>query len=54
MRLAFKDVAIHEDLSPADEHLTDLGNAERLVALFGDDIRHCEPWRSFFVWDGKR
>ncbi|HVW29963.1 MAG TPA: phage/plasmid primase, P4 family [Polyangiaceae bacterium] len=34
--------------------LTDLGNAERLVARFRDRIRFCPPRRKWFVWDGKR
>ena len=33
---------------------TDIGNAERLVALHGADLRHCELWREWMVWDGKR
>jgi putative DNA primase/helicase len=33
---------------------TDLGNAERLVARFRDDIRYCPPRRKWLVWDGKR
>ena len=33
---------------------TDTGNAERLVALFGDRIRHCTEWKSWLVWDGAR
>lgn len=33
---------------------TDLGNAERLVARFGDDIRYCPLLKSWFVWDGQR
>lgn len=36
-----------------DDHLTDAGNAERLVALFGHDIRYC-PAKGWFVWDGSR
>lgn len=51
-----------EPLSGVDEdddgtrHLTDLGNARRLVDSFGRDIRRCpalsgEGW---MVWDGKR
>jgi len=35
-------------------HLTDLGNAERLVALHGQDLRYCHPWGKWLVWDGKR
>lgn len=33
--------------------LTDLGNAERLVARFRDRIRYCPPRKRWFVWDGK-
>jgi len=35
-------------------HLTDLGNAERLVSLHGQDLRYCHPWRRWLVWDGTR
>ncbi len=35
-------------------NLTDLGNAERLVARHGDDLRYCHPWRKWLAWDGKR
>ena len=35
-------------------HLTDLGNAERLVDRFGDDIGYCYDWKKWLVWDGKR
>jgi putative DNA primase/helicase len=33
---------------------TDLGNARRLVALHGADLRYCKPWKSWLIWDGKR
>ena len=33
---------------------TDLGNARRLVAHQGQDLRYCYPWGSWLVWDGKR
>ncbi len=33
---------------------TDLGNAERLVAQHGEDLRYCYPWAKWLVWDGKR
>ena len=36
------------------EHLTDLGNARRLVGWFGHDLRYCPPWKKWLVWDGKR
>ncbi len=34
--------------------LTDLGNAERLVALHGDEFRYLVSRRAFLVWDGCR
>lgn len=33
---------------------TDLGNAARMVRLFGIDIRYCHAWGQWLVWDGKR
>ena len=36
------------------EHLTDLGNARRLVAQHGADLRFCHTWVCWFVWDGQR
>jgi putative DNA primase/helicase len=35
-------------------NLTELGNAERLVARHGKDIRYCGPHGKFYVWDGTR
>ena len=34
--------------------LTDLGNAERLVALYGKNLRYCFAWKKWLVWDGIR
>jgi putative DNA primase/helicase len=34
--------------------LTDSGNGERIVALFGRDIRYCTEMQSWFVWDTRR
>ena len=33
---------------------TDTGNAERLVALHGANIRFCSETKSWLVWDGRR
>lgn len=33
---------------------TELGNAERLVARHGANIRYCPDWRSWLIWDGVR
>jgi len=35
-------------------HLTDLGNAERLAAIHGQELRYCHPWGKWLVWDGRR
>ncbi len=35
-------------------HLTDLGNARRLVERHGADLRFVHPWRRWFVWDELR
>lgn len=33
---------------------TDIGNAQRLVAQHGRDLRFCHPWNKWLVWDGRR
>jgi P4 family phage/plasmid primase-like protien len=33
---------------------TDLGNAKRLVARHGENIRYCAIWRKWLYWDGRR
>jgi putative DNA primase/helicase len=33
---------------------TDLGNAERLIYHFGQDLRYCYRFKKWLVWDGKR
>lgn len=35
-------------------HLTDTGNAKRLVKRHGTDLRYCHSWRKWVVWDGRR
>lgn len=35
-----------------DCHLTDMGNAKRLVAQHGQDLRYCYLWKKWLVWDG--
>ena len=32
----------------------DHGNAERLIALYGDDLRYCHAFKKWLVWDGTR
>jgi hypothetical protein len=39
---------------PADvEHLTDVGNARRVVARHRADLRYAFPWKQFLIWDGR-
>jgi hypothetical protein len=35
-------------------HLTDVGNARRVVERHGHDLHYCHPWRQFLIWDGRR
>ncbi len=34
--------------------LTELGNARRLVAAHGEDVRYCAQWGRWLTWDGVR
>lgn len=34
--------------------LTDVGNAERFVAMFKDCIKYCTIYKKWFIWNGKR
>ncbi len=36
------------------EHLTDSGNARRLVDAHGKDLKYCPPFGKWLVWDGTR
>lgn len=35
-------------------HLTDLGNAQRLVTAHGASLRYCHAWRRWLIYDGGR
>ncbi|MBI2916485.1 MAG: hypothetical protein HYY01_00680 [Chloroflexi bacterium] len=37
-----------------DYRSTDVGNARRLVAQYGADLRYCYPWHTWLVWTGQR
>jgi putative DNA primase/helicase len=39
---------------PDDIHLTDLGNARRVVSRHGKDLRYCHPFKRYFIFDGGR
>ena len=32
----------------------DLGNADRLIGMYGDDLRYVHEWGRWITWDGKR
>lgn len=38
----------------AEKPRTDYGNAERLVARHGHNLRYCHPWSKWLRWDGRR
>ncbi|HTE18355.1 MAG TPA: phage/plasmid primase, P4 family, partial [Armatimonadota bacterium] len=39
--------------APPRFHLTDAGNAERLVHRHGEDLRYCHPLKRWLVWNGR-
>jgi len=39
------------DLDPGR---TEIANAQRLVAMHGRDMRFCDPFGKWFIWDGAR
>lgn len=41
-------------LRPDDLRLTDVGNGERLAARHGPQLRFCESWDTWLIWDGRR
>lgn len=41
-------------LNPEDPHLTDLGNAKRLVERHGQDLRYCSAQNAWLIWNGQR
>jgi P4 family phage/plasmid primase-like protien len=43
-----------ETVSRTSFALTDLGNAEHMVAERGRDLRYCHPWNKWLAFDGSR
>lgn len=41
------------DLKPVCVRNTDLGNSQRLVNSYGDDIRYCSTWKKWLAWNKK-
>lgn len=42
------------NIDPRREPHSDLGNARRLVAAHGKNLRFLPPWKKWFLWDGRR
>lgn len=53
-KLIEADPALKEELRQASKQfkLSELGNAERLVARHGNDIRFCHEWGKWLIWSG--
>lgn len=53
-KLIEADPALKEELRQASRQfkLSELGNAERLVARHGNDIRFCHEWGKWLIWSG--
>lgn len=51
--LRFVEESTDED-APESFTLTDTGNAERLTAWHGEDLRYCGLWSKWLAWDGRR
>lgn len=49
---AIEPLRVKASLEP--KHLTDLGNARRLVLRHGADLRYCHEWRQYLVYEGSR
>ena len=46
--------AVVDERRPRRYHLTDLGNAQRLVDQFGEDLRYCPQFGAWLMWAGQR
>lgn len=42
------------DTACAFEECTDLGNSRRFIHRNGGNVRHCFPFKKWYVWDGRR
>ena len=49
-----KTMAPVVDLASRRTNLTDVGNAQRLIARHGHDLHYIHPWNRWMVWDGRR
>lgn len=54
LRFVEHDEEAADAMTADDPHLTDLGNAMKLVARHGADLRYCQARSAWLVWDGCR
>ena len=47
----YKNNGAAHDTTPTGIHLTDMGNAIRLVKRHGLDLHHCHSWHKWLVWN---
>jgi putative DNA primase/helicase len=52
--VAQEDVPVEPGNHGQPFRLTDLGNAERMIALVGSKIRYIHPWKKWLTFNGKR
>jgi len=49
-----KSIVRYDPEVDADEYkLTDVGNAERFVAMYKDTVKYCAVYKKWFIWNGK-
>jgi hypothetical protein len=48
------EASVAEGTRPPRFALTDYGNAERLIAAYGRDLRYCYLWGKWLIWTGRR
>jgi len=36
------------------QHFSDFGNSQRVIVLYGDQLRYCHAFQKWLVWDGRR
>ena len=49
-----KSITRYEPDEPDPQYkLTDVGNAERFVAMFKDEVKYCSVYKKWFIWNGK-
>lgn len=46
--------ALRSEASLLTQPFNDYGNAQRLIALHGQDLRYCHGFRKWLAWDGRR